>query len=148
MPQETGTTRAAGGIGLSNPTFVIALSACLGCILLALANIYRNQVVEWVIAEPEQTAMRMRVLLALLASISVFPVALLGFFAGRLSGAVTRSGRYPPPGVTLRRSARVRKGREAYTAARTLRIVAIALGGIAVLIPVGFWMLAVSITPS
>ena len=148
MLPETRTTRTASGVGLWNPTFLIALSACLGCILLALANLYRDQVVGWVVAEPEQTALRMRVLLALLASISVLPAALLGLFAGRLSSAVTRAGRYPPPGVALRRRARIREGQDAYRAARMLRIVAIALGGVTVLIPVGFWLLAARITPS
>ena len=153
MPHDTAVTEraseaASSSAWASNPTFAIALSACLGCIILALANIYRGQVVEWVVADPDQTATRLRLLLAMLAIVAVFPVGLLSYFSGRLSHAITISGRYPPPGIAMRRSIAVREGRDAYRTARALRLAAIALGGIAAAIPIVFWLLAASLTPS
>jgi len=130
-----------------NPTFAVALVAALGCLLLALANLNQDRVVGWILEDPEHTATRMRMLLALLAVIAVLPVAFLSYFSGRMSMEVTRTGRYPPPSVALGRKVGLRKGTDAHAAARTLRFVSIMLGAIAVGIPVLFWWLAVTLTP-
>ena len=134
-------------VPLGNPTYLLALVACLGCLLLAFANLHQERVVHWILADPAESAFRMRALLALLGVIGVLPVALMAFFAGRLSLAVSASGRYPPPGVELGRRIRVREGAEAHSMARSLRFVAILLCVITVGTPILFWMLAVTITP-
>jgi hypothetical protein len=131
-----------------NPTFALALVATLGCLLLAFANLNQERVVEWIVSDPERTAFRLRALLALLGLVGVLPVALMAAFAARLSIAISTSGRYPPPGVALRQRTEVRRGAEADSIARRLRIAAIVLGAIALAIPPLFWWLAATLTPS
>ena len=130
-----------------NPTLALALVAALGCILLAIANLNQQRVVEWILEDPDQTATRMRTLLALLAIVGVLPVALVSIFTARLSIAVSRTGRYPPEGRPFGRRG-VREGPEAHKMARNLRIVAIVMGALALLIPVVFWWLGTTLTPS
>lgn len=145
--KSTGKSAAKNRPHPLNPTFAVALVAALGCLLLALANLNQERVVGWILEDPERTATRMRMLLALLAGIAVLPVAVLSYFSGRMSMEVTRTGRYPPPSVALGRKIGLRKGAEAHAAARTLRFVSIVLGAIALGIPVLFWWLAVTLTP-
>jgi len=130
-----------------NPTFALALVASLGCLLLAFANLNQEKVVEWIVSDPEHTGFRLRALLALLGLVGVLPVAFVAAFAARLSMAISASGRYPPPGVALRRRTVVREGAEADSIARRLRIGAILLGAIALAIPLLFWWLAATLTP-
>lgn len=129
-----------------NPTFALALIAALGCLLLAFANLNQERVVEWIVSDPENTAFRLRALLALLGVIGVLPVAFVAVFSARLSLRISSSGRYPPPGVEIRR-VRVREGSDAEAIARRLRIGSIVLGCIALSIPLLFWWLAVTLTP-
>ena len=117
------------------------------CLLLAFANLNQEQLIEWIVSDTPHTASRMRALLALLAAIGVLPVGFLAVLAARLSVGVSRSGRYPPPGVQLPRSGAVREGDEAAAMARRLRLLAIVLGAIALTIPALFWWLAVRLTP-
>lgn len=131
-----------------NPTFALALVAALGCLLLAFANLNQRRVVEWILADPEQTATRLRALLALLAVVGILPVGFMSIFTARLSMAVSRSGRYPPPGVSLGRRTRVRQGAEAHAMARSLRLVAIVMAFIALAIPAIFWWLGATLTPA
>ena len=130
-----------------NPIFAIALAACIGCMLLALASLNQQQIVGWVVEDPEEVRTRLRVVLAVLATFGVLPVALMSFFAGRMSMAVTRTGRYPPPGVRLGRREAVRVGGEAFRAARVLRLVSLVLGAITLAIPAIFWMVGAALTP-
>ena len=130
------------------PTLALALTASLGRLLLAFANLNQERVVEWIVSDPESTPVRLRSLLALLGVVGVLPVAFMAIFAGRLSMAVSRSGCYPPPGIGLRRRGRVREGAEAAAIARRLRLASILLGAITLAIPLLFWWLAASLTPS
>ena len=131
-----------------NPTFALALVAALGCLLLAFANLNQERVVGWIVSDPERTAFRLRVLLSALGAVGMLPVAFIAVFAARLSTGISASGRYPPPGIDLRRRTVVREGAEAASMARKFRIAAIVLAAITLAVPVLFWWLATTLTPS
>lgn len=130
-----------------NPTFALALVASLGCLLLAVANLNQERIVEWIVSEPEKTPFRLRLLLSTLGCVGVLPVAFIAVYAARLSNGISASGRYPPPEFLPRRSTRIREGPRAAAIARRLRIAAILLAAITLTTPALFWWLGASLTP-
>jgi hypothetical protein len=119
----------------ANPTarrqaaLLVAGGALSGALLIVVFERYRTPLRDWLVSEPEQMAHRLRLFFLLSAVFVSAPLFGLAAYLWSLSGKVMRTGQFPPPGQRLVRDTPILRGQAARWRGRSLRVLAICVGG-------------------
>jgi hypothetical protein len=118
---------------------LVVIAAVVGLALIGVFELLRPALVNWLTEDPDRAVPRMGVALALLGAALVLPVLAFVVVFWRFALRVRAAGRFPPPGTTLVRDARVVTGSSATRLALLLQVVSIVLALIAIAMAAMLW---------
>jgi hypothetical protein len=118
------------------------LGAVVGTVLIVGFERYRTPLRDWLLAEPQAIANRVK--LVFLLSAVVLSAPLLGFavYLWSLGAKVLRAQQFPPPGYRVIRDTPLIRGQTAVSRGRSFKVLALCLGIASVLLWLLLWRLA------
>ena len=132
--------RKADSLARHSAFWLIVAAAAFGALVLAGVFGKGNEPPEWLVERLSQPGSAQGTLLAA-AVIAMVPVLVMACYLFLAGSRTVRSGRYPPPGLAVWRDTRAIEGRPAIRRGRMLVAIAVALIGLALLVPVLMWQL-------
>jgi hypothetical protein len=105
--------------------FIVAFAAVVGALLIFLLERYRVPLRDWILADPELSARRLRMTIMLLAALLLAPLIGFAVYLWSLGGRVLRAREFPPPGLRVARDTRVITGESAVSRGRRLKMLVV-----------------------
>jgi hypothetical protein len=102
--------------------FLVAV--LVGGLVIVLWERYRIPLRDWILAEPEELAERLGMIIALLAIVSVAPLIGFAGYLWSLGARTLRAREFPPPGLRVIRDTRIITGDGAASRGRQLKLLA------------------------
>jgi hypothetical protein len=105
--------------------FLVAFAAVVGALLIFVLERYRVPLRDWILADPELSAQRLRMIIMLLAVLLLAPLIGFAVYLWSLGGRILRTREFPPPGLRVIRDTRVISGEAAVSRGRQLKLLAV-----------------------
>jgi len=121
--------------------FLLA-GTCVGALLIVGFERYHIPLRDWILAEPEASAQRVKLVLLLLAALLLAPLIVFATYVWSLGERVLRAREYPPPGLCVIRDTPVITGERAISRGRLLKVLALGCGIASVGLGLLLWRLA------
>lgn len=135
QPADPGARRSA--------LLLLMWAAAAGVLLIALADAYLPGIAERITNDPSVEPAKVRLLLVAVAGAICLPDVAIALYLWRLGGRIITARRFPPPGMPMIKDTQVLHGRDAELRGRVFQVVAVVLGGAAIVLVVLFWRLGV-----
>jgi hypothetical protein len=103
---------------------------------------YHTPLRDWILAEPEASAQRVKLVLLLLAALLLAPLLAFAAYVWSLGERVLRAREFPPPGFRVIRDTPVIMGERAISRGRLLKVLALGCGIASVALGLLLWRLA------
>jgi len=121
---------------------LLLVGTCVGALLIVGFERYHIPVRDWILAEPEASGQRAKLVLLLLAALLLAPLVVFAAYVWSLGERVLRAREYPPPGLRVIRDTRVMTGERAISRGRLLKMLALGCGIACVGLGLLLWRLA------
>ncbi len=134
--------RKADPAGRRRAVLLLLVGTCVGALLIVGFERYHIPVRDWILAEPEASGQRAKLVLLLLAALLLAPLVVFAAYVWSLGERVLRAREYPPPGLRVIRDTRVMTGERAISRGRLLKMLALGCGIACVGLGLLLWRLA------
>jgi hypothetical protein len=121
---------------------VLLVGTCVGALLILGFEQYRSPLRDWIVAEPEASAQRVKLAFLVLATLLLAPLLAFAVYVWFLGARVLRAREFPPPGFRVIRDTPVITGERAIFRGRLLKMLALGCGIAAVALGSILWRLA------
>lgn len=134
--------RKADPIARRHTVLVLLVGTCVGVLLIVGFERYHIPLRDWILAEPEASAQRVKLVVLLLAALLPAPLLAFAAYIWWLGERVLRAQEFPPPGFRVIRDTPVITGERAISRGRLFKVFALGCGIASVVLGLLLWQLA------
>lgn len=125
---------------------VLVVGACVGALLIIAFERYRIPASDWLLADTQTSAQRVRLIFLLLAALVVAPLFAFAAYVWSLGERVLRAREFPPPGLRVIRDITVITGEKAVSRGRLLKVLALSCSIASAVLGLLIWRLAAALS--
>ncbi len=134
--------RRADPAARRHAVLLVLVCALVGVLLIVSFERYRIPLRDWILADPETSAHRVKSVFLLVAALVLAPLLTLAGYLWSLGARVLRAEEFPPPGYRVIRDTPVITGEAAMSRGCHLKALAVGCGISSALLGVLLWRLA------
>ena len=121
----------------------IGICAIIGVILLQIEKSLTFAVAEWIVANQNQTGLRVKIVFLAITTLFVIPLLAFSVYFRNLGKKIIYYRQFPPPKVKVVKDTPVLRGKAACKRGRLLKLFSIFLVGLVFVLISIFWKLSV-----
>jgi hypothetical protein len=121
---------------------LLIVGTCVGALLIVGFERYHTPLRDWILAEPEASAQRVKLVFLLLAVLLPAPLLAFAAYVWSVGERVLRAREFPPPGFRVIRDTPVITGDRAISRGRLLKVFALGCGIASVVLGLLLWRVA------
>ena len=125
---------------------VIVIVAVVGIICQMVLQSYMPLITKWVLEDPKQIRLRIRIVFMSLAAVLAIPLLGFAVYLWRLGKKIISSKQFPPPNTRVVRDIPILRGSSASRRGRVIQLIAILSTILLIVLFVVFWKVSIALT--
>ncbi len=134
--------RKADPAARRHAVLLLSVGTCVGALLIVGLERYQISLRDWILAEPEASAQRGKLVFLLLAALLLVPLLAFAAYVWSLGERALLAREFPPPGLRVIRDTPVITGERAISRGRLLKVLALGCCIASVALGLLLWRLA------